>query len=233
MPAATAITTAKTALRPRPLPSGDCLIQLRQRVPIARGGRRLVYAHPCIDRLVLKVPRPEARYENRQNLRFWQRRFRRFKHYNDSIREAIEHVAAYAATDSLAPFMQQFYGFIETDMGLASVSKAERGRDGGYARNLRQLVQSGQFDAEARAAFAEFCEAFLASNMVAGDLRMENLVYSHNPEDDTMRFVIIDGLGDKNGIKLCSLSPFYNRLSKKKRLRALKKRMALTLGEAV
>ncbi len=224
-------TVSGAAAPPRLLPNGSGFVRLKQHVPIARGGRRLVYAHPYIDQLVLKVPRPEARYENHAGLPFWRRHFRRFKHYNDSVREAVEHVAAYAATERLPPFMQRFYGFLETDMGLASVSKAERGRDGNYAPNLRQLVQAGKFDTEARAAFAEFCEALMASNVVVGDLRMENLVYSYDAQNDKMKFVIIDGAGDKNGIKLCSLSNLYNRLSKQKRIHALERQLAIALGD--
>ena len=194
--------------------------------PVASGGHRLVFAHPEDPSLVLKVVRNEVRYENNQSLSIWRRYFQRYKHYNDFAREATEHIASYVATDTKPPFVQQFYGFIETDMGLAAVSRAERDKEGEYALNLYQLLQQRKFDSEARRAFDDFASQLFANDIVVGDLRLENIVYSYDANRDEMHFVIIDGLGDKNGIPICSVSKTYNRLSKKKRIRRIRDQIA-------
>ncbi|MDR0902532.1 MAG: PhoP regulatory network YrbL family protein, partial [Opitutaceae bacterium] len=214
-------TTSETTGLPyiiTPLKIGECK-------PIANGGHRLVFAHPHHKSLLLKVVREEVRYGNRKALTFWQRHFQRFKHYNDFVREAVEHIASYAASEGLPSFVQQFYGFVETDLGLAAVSRAELDRDGNYARNLSELITQGEFDEAMRDDFDKFAEQFISSDIVVGDLRPENLVYSHDSESREMHFVIIDGLGDKNSIPICSISKTYNRLSKRKRVNRLRKQI--------
>ncbi len=198
-------------------------LKIRGCKPIASGGRRLVFAHPHYDFLLLKVVREEARYENHKALPFWKHYFRRFRHYNDFVREAVEHIASYAKSEELPSFVQQFYGFVETDLGLAAVSRAERDREGNYARNLLEIIKQGGFDDSVRGAFNEFAGQFISSDIVVGDLRPENLVYSYDNELQKMHFVIIDGLGDKSSIPICSFSTTYNRLSKRKRINRLRR----------
>lgn len=205
-------------------------LKLSACVPVAIGGHRLIYAHPDNDSLVLKVPKDELRERNSRPSSFWRRRFGRYRHYSDLIREANEHIAWRAANGTLPSFVQRFYGFLETDLGLASVSAAERDRDGNYAPNFEQLIARGQFDADALAAFEEFAEQFVASDIVVGDLRLGNMVYARDPRTDRMHVVIIDGIGDKNGIKICSYFPFYNRISKRKRIKRLRKEIAWRLA---
>lgn len=206
-------------------------LRMDQCTLITRGGHRLIYAHPHNDALILKVPRPEIRERARTTKSFWRRNFGRFKHYNDSMREALEHVACYASDEAQPPFLQRFYGFIETDMGLASISRAERDENGNYALNLTQLIKQGKFDDTARAAFEEFVGQFISSDIVVGDLRTDNIVYAVAPGTGRMRFVIIDGIGDKNGIKICSYSRFYNRISKRKRINRLRETISHLLRQ--
>lgn len=215
----------QTALR-LPLKLSAC-------VPVAVGGHRLIYAHPDNDALVLKVPKDELRERNKRPSSFWRRRFGRYRHYSDLIREANEHIAWRAVNGTMPPFIQHFYGFLETDLGLASVSRAERDRDGNYAPNFEQLIARGQFDDAARAVFEEFAEQFVTSDIVVGDLRLGNMVYALDPRTDRMRVVIIDGIGDKNGIKICSYFPLYNRISKRKRLKRLRKEIARRLAAQI
>ncbi|AWI09278.1 YrbL family protein [Ereboglobus luteus] len=206
-------------------------LKLSHRTPIAVGGHRMIYAHPHNDSLVLKVPKPEFRQRTQASQSFWRRHFDRFKYYSDTAREAIEHMACYAANEARPPFLQRFYGFLETDLGLASVSGAERDEEGNYALNFTQIIKQGKFDKKVRAALEEFAVAFVANDVVVGDLRPDNMVYSFDRETSRMRFVIIDGIGDKNAIKLCSYFRFYNRMSKRKRIKFLRKQINWLLSE--
>lgn len=207
------------------------ILQLKECTPLARGGKRIVFAHPDAPALLVKVIRPDARLENpkkpswRKRL-FW--RFRRFKHYNAFKREVDELIAAYANSGNDRPpsFFQRFYGFLETDLGLGSVTRAELDQDGNYAPTLAELVWQGRFTAPVRNDLNRFIDQFLRHNVVACDFHEGNLVHAWD-ETHGSHFVIIDGLGDKNLVPLCTLFPRFNRHYKRRRICRMKKRLEL------
>lgn len=194
---------------------------VKGRTPLNGGGNRLVFAHPDDPSLVIKVIRPDARFENQKNPPWRKRFFRRFKHYNAFVREVGEHIAAHVKNDAPPPFLQRFCGFVETDFGLGSVTKAEREHDGNYAPTLVEIIKRGDFTESVRSDLRDFIRQFLEHDVIAGDFHAGNIVHAWD-ETHGSHFVIIDGLGEKNVIPLCSLFPWINRHYKLRKIRRMK-----------
>lgn len=196
-------------------------LRLKDLKPITRGNLRLVYQHPDHPELLVKVMRSEA-IESRYRPTV---RKRRFGEYVLFVREMHEYVAAYAAGGVDFPFAQVITGTVETDLGLGLVTAAVRGPDGQLAPTLADLVDRGEYTAEAQAALEAFIGGMLASDMVLSDLHERNLVYACE-EGKPRRFVMIDGIGDSNLVPLKTWFPSINRRSKISRVERLRKRIA-------
>jgi hypothetical protein len=190
------------------------MITLNQKQPFAAGGHYLVFEHPENTRFVLKVVKPEYNYENLKRFSLRKNLFRRYKHYVDCVRVVTGMVAAYLKNNSRPDFLQDFYGFIETDLGIAIIARAERDNEGAFAPTLRNLLQDGNFDETAQRELEDFFEKLLQSDIVLGNISIDNLVYSWDAAKQKSKFVVIDGLGEKNVIPLCSYFRFFNNRAK-------------------
>ncbi|MDR1497025.1 MAG: PhoP regulatory network YrbL family protein [Puniceicoccales bacterium] len=146
-------------------------LTLKDAAPFAKGGHCLIFAHPSRPELVVRVINPE--YIRKNNTLFRRAHFRRFQYHIDFLRAASEHIFSYLDAAGRPSFLQQLYCLVETDLGLAAVTRAERGADGGG-----------------------------------------------------MRFVVIDGLGEKTAIPLCSWFRPLNRRAKQRRIRDLRAQIA-------
>lgn len=202
------------------------ILFLKDRIPVAKGGLRLVYEHPDDPSLLVKVMRPEA-VESRYGMgQPWYKRRRRFRQYILFARETLEYLATWASHGETLPIAQRVAGFVETDMGLGLVTDAIRGSDGGLAPTLAHLIDHRLFDEEAAAALERFLAELLECDLVIADLHERNLVYAAS-EGDPRRFVMIDGIGASTILPLKALSRRFNRRNKSAKIRRLRKRMAL------
>jgi hypothetical protein len=145
------------------------------------------------------------------------------------LRELREHILLRVGDPTPPWFLQKIVGFADTSLGLGFVVKAERGPDGNYADSLSAISKSGHMDGAMRTQLDEFFEALLASPVVAGDIRLSNIVYAHNPERGG-HFVLIDGLGDKTGIPIQRLIPGLNRFLKRRRIAVRRAKLASRIG---
>lgn len=196
------------------------VLQLRDCEPIASGALRYVFQHPKAPDLLVKVVKPRAIERWWRNTTWWKRPFRRYRHLSHILREVQEHLVSRLG-DQSSEFVQNFIGFVDTDYGLGTIVAAEQTRDGELAPTLKKLVATGRYDDQARRAFEIFAESLLASDIIAMDLNPENLVYAyHKSRGD--RFVIIDGLGEKTLVKIHSMSPYFNRRCKIRRINRLR-----------
>ncbi|MDR2862976.1 MAG: PhoP regulatory network YrbL family protein [Puniceicoccales bacterium] len=206
-------------------------LELERLKPVAMGAHNFVFIHPDDPSLVVKVIKPAMRYENQKKLPLRRRLFRRFKHHKDFLRTVTEHIASYVKAGPRPSFLQRFYCLIETDYGLASVTKAERDKEGNFAPTLRRLLRDGKFDDKAQAALENFFEEFLKSDVIISDIHnIDNLVYSYDEEKDTSRFIVIDGLGESTLLPFCAYFKIFNRLQKLRKIKKMRKAIATTLA---
>jgi len=203
----------------------DKLLALKHLKPVAVGKQRYVFVHPLDPGLIVKVP-TEVYVHRRTGekgkwYKAWRRRRLRSRHFLVNLREIGEQLALRAAAPEIPRYVQTIVGFVETDMGMGLVSRAVRGRDGQLAPTLTTILSEGRFDRDARQRLDEFFAWLIESPVVVADLNTGNIVYGFDPEFGD-RFILIDGLGDKNLIPFCSMSQRLNRMSKLRRIARIK-----------
>ncbi len=190
-------------------------LQLSHLEPVAQGAQKLVFRHPEDPRVLVKVVNPRFIERREKRDRFYQKR-RRIGHHRAFARELLEHLVSRAINPgrlASCPHMQNILGVVDTDMGTALLVEAVLDEHGDLAPTLRDLLESGRFDEQARQALEAFLDWALASNVLISDLSADNLARHADGH-----FVMIDGLGDRAGIPLRSHSPTLNRLYKRKKI---------------
>lgn len=110
--------------------------------------------------------------------------------------------------DTLFP---RFHGIVNTTQGPAFVYEKLCDDEGGLAPTLAGLLQSNRFTYRHIDALNEFFELLRAGRVVANDIHEYNIVYSNG------RFFLIDGLGDRNLIKIRSHFPYFNTKSQERK----------------
>lgn len=196
-------------------------LQLSSLEPVGQGAQKLVFRHPDDPRVLVKVVNPRFIERRDRKDRFYQKR-RRIGHHRAFAREMIEHLAALAPGRlATCPHMQNILGVIDTDMGAALLVEAVLDEQGDLAPTLRDLVESGRFREREQQALEVFLDWALTSNVLINDLSADNLAW--HPDG---HFVMIDGLGDRAGIPIRAVSPWLNRLYKRKKIRQLREEIA-------
>jgi hypothetical protein len=193
------------------------VLTLSDRSPIASGTLRRVYQHPHVPERLVKVIRPEVIERRWGKGSAWYKRWRRVGRFVAVQREVEEYLACHHRTGRRLPFVQQVFGFEETDLGLGFVTEALRSRDGHIAPSLGAIIRAGRYDARVRAAFERFARDFEESDVVIGDFSADNIVLAWDEAHDE-RFVLVDGLGCSTFIPLKSWCRAANRWSKRRQL---------------
>lgn len=194
------------------------MILLNHLTPIASGNNRDVFVHPENADLVIKTVKPEALEKRSSPDAHWTKRlFRRYRHYQNFLRECQEHIVSRLDPAKIPDFVHTVVGFVDTDRGLGLVTRAERDKAGNYAKTLAKLIDEGLYDDEAKRAMERFLQAFLESDVIITDLGHGNLVYAYS-EGRGNHFVVIDGFGEKNLIPFNSWFRWCRQRSKRKRV---------------
>ncbi len=194
-------------------------LHLASLAPVGQGAQKLVFRHPDDPRVLVKVINPSFIERRDKKDRFYQKR-RRIGHHRAFAREMIEHLASRALQPGrLGPchHIQNILGVVDTDMGAALLVEAVLDENGELAPTLSDLVESGRFGPREQQALETFLDWALTSTVLINDLSADNLAW--HPEG---YFVMIDGLGDRAGIPIRAVSPWLNRLYKRKKIRQLR-----------
>ncbi len=168
--------------------------------------------------MLVKVVNPRFLERRDKRDRFYQKR-RRIGHHRAFAREMLEHLASRALKPGRlapCPHMQNILGVVDTDLGAALLVEAVLDENGELATTLRDLVESGHLGPREQQALEAFLDWALTSNVLINDLSADNLAW--HPDG---HFVMIDGLGDRAGIPIRAVSPWFNRLYKRKKIRQL------------
>ncbi len=187
----------------------DCL--LKDTLPLASGSEKSIYQHPDSPQHLIKVWHEEYFYKIRKENPIFTR-LRRLPRYSAILKEFTEHLCVREWNDQHI-FIQKIVGVVDTDLGVGLVVRKVARKNGDLARNLSDLLNSGEFSSDHRAALDEFLNWLKGSGVIVRDLGTKNLVWDEIEE----RFVVIDGIGGKARISLREYCKWYNRRSNNRR----------------
>lgn len=195
-------------------------IPISQQQPVAKGRKRLVFDHPDDSSLLIKVLREEALNVAAGRIAPWSALSSRYYGVAPIARELREFVRANVEQGGHPGFLQRIVGFVDTDLGLGVVARAERDRDGRLAPTMQSLLEKGRVDEQVLSDLSRFCDAVLESRIVVSDLNSWNIVYSYRPGRGR-RFVLVDGTGDKTLIPILRMSPLLRQRAKRRKIAKL------------
>lgn len=184
------------------------LVELKAARPLVSGAYRNVYQHPSDPGLLIKVIMPHV-FEQHADRANWYDRWRGVGAYKSLLREIEKYVVLRGRGQHDLPFIQHFAGIVETDLGLGMVVGKVRGRDGGLAPTLTEIVRANGLDADLVARIAALRDDVIRHHVVFGDISANNIVEAADAAHGH-RLVIIDGLSDRLWLPVNSLSlTFY------------------------
>ena len=175
-------------------------LALRDLEPFAIGGTRRCYVHPGDASRCVKVLRSDRTPEARRAVASGWRRFKWLRSFDDQRKEtkAYQYLTRRGQLDYT--HVPRFYGTVETDQGLGIVTALLRNWDGGYPKNLEELLPGGMTDA-LEAAIDEFKRWLRRERFLTRDLLPHNIVaVADSPE--RFRLVVVDGIGNSEFIPL-------------------------------
>lgn len=185
-------------------------IELSAAQPIASGAHRDVYQHPRDDDFLIKVIKRSAIERNARRAKWYKARYG-LGHYENSFREIEQYLLLRRRGQHNLPFIQQFTGIVDTDIGFGAVVRKVRGSDGGLAPTLAGVVRSRGVSEELTTMIDDLREAVVREHIVFGDISAHNIVEAGGGERKR-HLVIIDGLSDRLWLPVNSLSRSINRM---------------------
>lgn len=185
---------------------------------VAAGNGRLVYDHDAFPGAVIKAYRPELVDRDGQLKPPYARRFRRLGAFHPDATEAAESLAMKVASMRTGRPMPipAFYGFVDTDLGPATVVERMSQADGRLAPTISKLIETGEFGETHRRKLRAFFDEAITMNLCLHDLHTANVAYAV-AQDGESRFVAIDGLGERTFLKIRENFPVINAYSMRKK----------------
>lgn len=198
---------------------------------IAMGQRSLVYRHPEDENSLIKVVNPKFR--EKKSFKSWFFRkippINRYRLSKCCMRELVESVRL-RFNDSYKPIpcIQQVNGFVDTNLGLGLIVKAEKGRDGNYAKTLKTIIQMNQFDDVVKEKLEAFYRSLAECDIAISDCVPRNIVYAY---DEVLgeHFVLIDGIGESTLIPILRFSAYLRKKSRLRQIKLFKKHLVMSL----
>ena len=203
------------------------MLNLQDIEPFAIGGTRRCYVHPQDPRRCVKVLRPDRTPSARRAVVTGWRRFKRLQNFDDQRKEtdAYRHLKRIGQLDYT--HVPRFYGTVETDQGVGIVTALFRNYDGGFPKNLEELLPQGMSDALERA-IDEFKQWLRRERFLTRDLLPHNIIaVADAPE--RYRLVIVDGIGNSEFIPLSHWFKFCARAKIERKLRKFDYRTRILL----
>ncbi|MYA16198.1 MAG: hypothetical protein F4089_15105 [Gammaproteobacteria bacterium] len=194
------------------------MLNLHAIEPFAIGGTRRCYVHPGDPTRCVKVLRPDRTPSARRAVVTGWRRFKRLQNFDDQRKEteAYRHLKRSGQLDYT--HVPRFYGTVETDQGVGIVTALFRDFDGGFPKNLEELLPGGM-TVTLENAIDEFKQWLRRERFLTRDLLPHNIIaVADSPE--RYRLVIVDGIGNSEFIplshwfKFCARAKIERKLSK-------------------
>ncbi|WP_444888857.1 YrbL family protein [Microbulbifer sp. JMSA008] len=180
-------------------------MQLRLDQAIAKGNEKLVFPHPESDDLLIKVISDQFRRTMDYKFSI-STRLRRLTYYWPYIKEVSEHIYLREGKVKDTHFVQEFKGFVDTNLGLGITVRAVKKRTGELADTLHKLITSQEFNQKHIDGLIDLIKWLEQTFIVVRDLRTVNIVWN----EINSHFVVIDGIGSRRLPSLRTISRLYN-----------------------
>jgi hypothetical protein len=198
----------------------DRILDLSPYAPIAEGSRQWVYEVPTYPGMILKVQKIDKDAPPQRPIKKLIRWVLPGSEWRTVTVEPLSlALANIMKPDVAAEVFPRFHGFVLTSLGVGSLQEKLTGQDGGLAPTLAQLRDENQLAEHHKLRLSELARRMDASHIVVNDIHAKNLVFSQD------RFFIVDGVGDRNVVRLRSLSPGFNRRSQNRKWAAMSSEM--------
>ena len=182
----------------------SAVINLNKQDYIGQGSHRLCYQHPEESGLCVKVAKNAVTWRNRRN----DQNHREASYYRLLERRGVSwhHIA-------------KCYGWTETNKGKGLLFELIADKNNQPLPNLEEQLNTGELCKESVAyELRKLNEWIIKSAVVVDDLRPSNIIY--DPERDKgERLIVIDGVSNRNFIKLASYIPALARNKMKRKWR--------------
>ncbi|CEK12155.1 YrbL family protein [Legionella hackeliae] len=201
------------------------IIHLDEKYYVGEGNRRIVYAHPENDACLIKIAKSTLDKWTHNSPISYQNYRRFFKYF---LIELYEHarIRLQVGKNPLPHIIQHIIGFVDTNLGLGLVVRAEKDKQGQYAPTLEQLVKNNQVDDNVVKHLKEFLDDLTKIDICVYDLQPGNIVYAYMPEKGHY-FVLIDGIGDKHFVRMSSYFSFARKYRRTQAIKRLRSRLSL------
>ena len=206
------------------------MIKLSHLEPFAGGCKRNCYFHPEDENKVIKIIPPDKSPEVLHSQKFW---IRRLFHTPESLdanrteREKFERLRRKLGNlKEKIPYLVEFFGKAETDLGEGLVFEAIRNFDGTVSKSLTDACESGGYDQ------AKLLKALQSMTDTRGDATIYNDVGKDNvvvqvlksdcEDDPEYKFWVVDGIQCRALIPITEYSESYARIRKAKKIRQMR-----------
>lgn len=202
-------------------------VVLADQKPLLNSKTRWVYEHPESKDLLIKVHMSRMDQKPDEGLKGWfARQEDHFLYTTGMLRELKQFVESrYRDYGDIVHCIAPVYGVIDTDKGLGLLVAAARDVEGNLAPTVRKLMRLGAMSAARQRKLERVLQAILDTDLVLGDLNLENIVLQGAGGEDE-RFVIIDGLGERTWIPTQSLIKAVSKRRKQGFVTKVRRRMA-------
>ncbi|MXZ56107.1 MAG: hypothetical protein F4227_08035 [Gammaproteobacteria bacterium] len=186
------------------------IVNLSQLTPFAIGGTRLCFVHPDDSNKCIKVLREDRTPQTRRQLTKGIKKLRPVKHWDDQQKELTAYRQLLARnTQVLWHHIPEFFGSVETDLGLGIVTRIFRNFDGKFPKNLEEEVPHG-IDDSLKNGIADFKAWLRQELVVTRDLLPHNIIVVRDSMQHC-RLMIVDGLGNSEWIPVSTWFRFFAR----------------------
>lgn len=195
------------------------MIQLRESLCIAKGGKRACYRDPNDLNRCIKVYLPRKTPGDQRRNDPWWKQFRPAACYDENIRDLREISGAYAKNSQLVQkHIPRVYGIVSTSEGPGLSMELIQDLDGSISRSAKQYTIEMGITRESIRAINELHDFLEKHRISLRDAFPHNIAYRRQ-EDNRLEAVVIDGLGSS------SILPFEKWIRSVHR-KQLKKRIA-------
>jgi hypothetical protein len=194
-------------------------VSLRGAKPLRKGRARLVFQHPALPDVLIKIPRKGGVDAVRATQPVWRfdlisrLRYGRLMSWHW---ELTEYLALLSRRNAVPKFVAPFYGFCQTSRGVGMMVGKITDETGELAPSLSSLIRAGDIDPSIHQLIDQLMDRLQATRTYADDLHTGNIVVAGDGR--RRRLVIIDGLGES--LPLRAISPWlHSRWVARKRAR--------------
>lgn len=210
--------------------SDQDVLLLRSLEPFTIGGTRLCFLHPNDPTKCVKVLRTDRTPRLRRARTKGLKRFRSLKHWDDQYKEvqAYEHLVK-KSTPKIWEHIPEFFGQVQTDLGVGIVTRLFRNANGEYPRNLEEEIPSG-LDASLAQAMENFKSWLREELVITRDLLPHNIIVVRETAE-FCRLVIVDGIGNSEWIPVSTWFTWFARRKIARKIKKFDYRVQLLLKE--